>query len=109
MHGLLQARGFEFERQYRVERWHIDLVLKPLAFEIERSIGGLPHCLKSSRPDTYGSLKYQRLLTLLDQGWYVMAMYPPYIEGWDTAPDVVIDYLTQIKAGTAPHYVGVQQ
>jgi hypothetical protein len=32
-----------------------------------------------------------------------------YIEGWDEAVDLVIEYLDQIKAGTAPQYVAVDQ
>jgi hypothetical protein len=31
-----------------------------------------------------------------------MAMEPPYIEGWDEGVDLEIEYLDQIKAGTAP-------
>src|SRR3954471_18266521 len=104
MHERLVARGYDFKRQFRVDRWHIDLALPPLALELERGFW-MPHDLESSGQGTVGGLKYERLLTLLDRGWYVMAMRPPYSVGWDTAPLLVVEYLEQIEAGVAPHYV----
>jgi hypothetical protein len=53
MHELLIQRGYPFERQYRVDRWRIDLALPPLGLEIERDFW-LPHQLDSFEPDSFG-------------------------------------------------------
>ncbi len=108
MYEALQDLGYEFERQHRVERWHIDLALWPLALEIERGFQ-LPHQDNNYAPDTFGGKKYSRLLSLLDLGWFVMAMRPPYQSGFDGAAQLVIDYLDRIKGGGAPRYVALQQ
>lgn len=108
MYEALRNTGHEFERQHRVERWHIDLALWPLALELERGFQ-LPHQLDRYDPATKGGAKYSRLLRLLDRGWYVMAMRPPYLTGFDGAAMLVIDYLDQIKTGGAPHYVSLTQ
>ena len=108
MHRRLTALGYPFERQCRVNRWRIDLALPPLALELERGFG-MPHENGSYAPDTFGGKKFARLLSLLDRGWYVMTMRPPWVEGWDEAPQLVINYLREIGAGTAPRYVSYQQ
>lgn len=108
MHERLAALGYLFERQYRVDRWHIDLALPPLALELERGFS-MPHDDCHYRSDSFAYKKYTRLLTLLERGWYVMTMRPPWIDGWDEAPQLVINYLKEIEAGTAPNYVSYQQ
>ena len=108
MQHALGQLGQQFEHQYRVERWHIDLALWPLALEIERGFS-LPHQDRNYAPDTFGGKKYSRLLSLFDRGWYVMAMRPPYLTGFDVAAQLVVDYLEQIRAGEAPRYVALTQ
>lgn len=105
----LSSLGYRFIPQLRVDPgWKIDLALRPLALEIERAFQ-LPHQLHRYPPDTFGGQKYTRLLTLLDRGWHVMALRPPWQTGFETAAQLVIEYLEQIRAGEAPSYVALTQ
>jgi hypothetical protein len=109
MEEALAALGYRFTPQLRVPPgWKIDLALQPLALEIERGFS-LPHGDEHFAPDTYGGQKYTRLLTLLERGWHVMAMRPPWQTGFDVAAQLVIDYLDEVRAGEAPPYVALTQ
>lgn len=108
MHDYLLERGYPFERQFRVERWHIDLALWPVALELERG-WTMPHQDGNHEPDTFGRKKYERLLSLLDRGWWVMTMRPPYITLWDEGVQLVVDFVEAARAGEGPKYVSVQQ
>ena len=108
MRVALREFGYEFEHQHRVERWHIDLARWPLALEIERDFQ-LPHDHHGYASDTRGGAKYTRLLSLLERGWFVMAMRPPYRTGFDVAAGLVVEYLLQIEAAEAPPYVALTQ
>ena len=56
MQHALGRLGQQFEHQYRVERWHIDLALWPLALEIERGFS-LPHQDCNYAPDTSSAVR----------------------------------------------------
>lgn len=108
MHEYLNERGYPFERQFRVDKWHIDLALWPVALELERGFS-MPHQDGNHRDGTFGRQKYDRLLSLLDRGWWVMTMRPPYITLWDEGVQLVVDFLEAARAGVGPNYVSVQQ
>lgn len=108
MRRALVARGYDFEQQYRVERWRIDLALWPVALELERGFS-MPHQNHTFREGTFGRKKYERLLSLLDRGWWVMTMLPPYITLWDEGVQLVVDFVEAARVGEGPNYVSVQQ
>jgi hypothetical protein len=108
MHRYLTKDGLDFERQFKVDRWRIDMARYPVALEIERG-WFMPHEHEWQPIEFPEGKKYRRLLTLIDRGWHIMAMRPPYVYGWGEAVQLVREYVDAVEAGSAPPYVCLRQ